>query len=123
MRDATVAVSDIDRTRNWFRDRLGIEPTTVDPGGLWYQFGEGTWLLAYPTTAAGTARNTVAGWTVTGIEAVMVDLRARGVIFEEYDLPGFTTVNGLASLGTFAKSAWFKDGDGNIYELSEVART
>src|SRR6266540_3316702 len=109
---ATVAVSDVERAKTWFRDRLGIEPKIVDPGGLWYQFGEGTWLLVYATSEAGTARNTVAGWTVTGIEAVMDELRGRGVVFEEYDLPDFKTVKGLASFGEFAKAAWFKDGDG-----------
>ncbi len=71
---------------------------TVDPGGLWYQFGSGTWLLAYRTTAAGTARNTVAGWTVTGIEAVMADLRGRGVVFEDYDLPDFKTAKWAGQL-------------------------
>ena len=64
-------------------------------------------------------RNTIAGWTVTGIEAVMADLRGRGVVFEDYDFGDFKTVEGLADFGG-AKAAWFKDSEGNTLELSEV---
>ena len=54
-----------------------------------------------------------------GIETVMTDLRARGVAFEDYDFGELRTVDGLADFGT-AKAAWFKDSEGNIYELNEV---
>jgi catechol 2,3-dioxygenase-like lactoylglutathione lyase family enzyme len=120
---ATVAVTDIARAKAWFHEKLGCDPKITDPGGIWYEFGSSSWLLVYPTDAAGTAQNTVAGWSVEGIEHVMAELRGRGVVFEEYDLPDFKTVDGLATFGTFAKSAWFKDDDGNTYELSEVFRT
>jgi len=97
---ATVAASDLERARAWYAAKLGLEPAMEDPGGLWYRFGDGTWLSVYRTEFAGTARNTQAGWTVTGIEAVMAGLRARGVTFEEYDLgDGMATVDGLLSMG------------------------
>jgi catechol 2,3-dioxygenase-like lactoylglutathione lyase family enzyme len=120
---ATVAASDIDRARAWYESKLGLKPETEDPsGGLWYQFGEGSWLSVYQTGFAGTARNTVAGWTVTDIEAVMRDLRARGVVFEEYDLGnGMATVDGLLAAGPY-KACWFKDSEGNIFEVSQVER-
>jgi hypothetical protein len=63
--------------------------------------------------------NTMASWTVTGIESVMTEMRARGVVFEDYDFGELKTVEGLADFGT-AKAAWFKDSEGNTYELSEV---
>jgi hypothetical protein len=56
---------------------------------------------------------------VRGIERVMADLRGRGVIFEEYDMGEFRTVDGLAVFGGF-RAAWFTDSEGNILELSEV---
>jgi len=56
---------------------------------------------------------------VKDIEAVMADLRARGVAFEEYDFGELKTVEGLADFGV-AKAAWFKDSEGNTYEISEV---
>jgi hypothetical protein len=49
----------------------------------------------------------------------MTDLRGRGVVFEDYDFGGLTTVYGLADFGT-ARAAWFKDSEGNTFELSEV---
>ncbi|HEX2090211.1 MAG TPA: VOC family protein [Actinomycetota bacterium] len=118
---ATVAASDIERARTWYRDRLGLSPKREETGNLWYEFAPGTWLLVYQTGAAGTAQNTQAGWTVTGIETVMEDLRGRGVEFEEYDFGEMKTANGLLEVPGMGKSAWFKDSEGNTFELSEPA--
>ncbi len=117
---ATVAAIDFDRARRWYEETLGLMPGELTPGGVWYRFAGDTWLLVYPTPSAGTARNTVGGWTVKGIETVMADLRARGVTFEDYDFDDFKTVDGLADFGT-SKVAWFKDSEGNIFEISEVS--
>jgi catechol 2,3-dioxygenase-like lactoylglutathione lyase family enzyme len=116
---ATVAAADLDRARRWYEEKLGLTPEQETPGGVWYRFAGDAWLYLYATPSAGTARSTVAGWTVTGIEAVMADLRERGVTFEEYDLGEVKTVDGLADFGG-AKAAWFTDSEGNILELSEV---
>jgi len=116
---AVAAASDLTRARAWYRDRLGLEPAREDPGGAWFRFGGETWLYLYQTTSAGSARNTIAGWQVSDIGAVMADLRARGVAFEEYDFGELKTVDGVADFGV-AKAAWFKDSEGNTYELSEV---
>ena len=94
-------------------------PDREDPGGVWYRFGGETWLYLYATPSAGTAQNTIAGWQVEDIESVMAALRKRGVVFEDYDLGEVQMVDGLADFG-LAKAAWFKDVDGNIYELTEV---
>jgi hypothetical protein len=64
-------------------------------------------------------RNTIGGWTVTDIETVMAELRGRGVAFEDYDMGEPKTIEGLVDFG-MAKAAWFKDSEGNTYELSEV---
>lgn len=116
---ARLPASDLARAREWYHDKLGLDPAKVGPmGNLWYQTG-GAWFLVYQTTAAGTARNTAAGWQVTKIESVMAELRGRGVKFEEYDLGAdFKTVDGLVTL-PYGKAAWFKDSERNIIELSE----
>ena len=116
---ATVAAADLARARAWYEEKLGLAPEREDPGGVWYRFGGDTWLYLYATPSAGTARNTVAGWTVRAIETVMAGLRERGVTFEDYDFGEIATVDGLADFGP-AKAAWFKDIEGNILELSEV---
>ena len=57
-------------------------------------------------------------WLTDDIEADVADLQARGVVFEEYDLPGLKTVNGIATIGE-SKGAWFKDSEGNLLALGE----
>lgn len=118
---ANVAASDIARARAWYEAKLGLSPD-LEEDGLWYRFADGTWLHVYETSFAGTAQNTQAGWSVTGIEDVMADLRGRGVVFEDYDFgDGMATVDGLIAFGP-AKACWFKDSEGNAFEISEVTR-
>jgi catechol 2,3-dioxygenase-like lactoylglutathione lyase family enzyme len=114
------AAVDLDRARRWYEEKLGLVPDLEDPGGAWYRFGGDTWLYLYATPSAGTARNTIAGWSVRDIESVMADLRRRGVTFEQYDLGEVQMVDGLADFGV-AKAAWFRDSEGNIYELTETS--
>ena len=45
--------------------------------------------------------------------------RDRGVVFEEYDLPGVKTVEGTARQHSGARGAWCKDPDGNILEIAQ----
>jgi catechol 2,3-dioxygenase-like lactoylglutathione lyase family enzyme len=119
LRRHRAAASDLDRARAWYERKLGLVPEREDEGGVWFRFAGDTWLYLYGTPSAGTAMNTMASWTVTGIESVMTEMRARGVVFEDYDFGELKTVEGLADFGT-AKAAWFKDSEGNTYELSEV---
>lgn len=118
---ATVAASDIERAKTWYLEKLELKPKKEAMGSLWYEFSPGTWLLVYQTGSAGTARNTQAGWTVKDIESTMKGLRARGVQFEEYDFGQMKTVDGLFDVPGMGKAAWFKDSEGNTFELSEPA--
>ena len=120
---ARVAAVDIGRARGWYDEKLGLVPSKEEMGGmaLWYRTGA-TWFLLYQTESAGTAKNTVGGWEVTDIEELMDDLRARGVTFEEYDFgDGMKTVNGLMTIPPGFKTAWFRDSEGNTFELTEVS--
>ena len=72
----------------------------------------------YVTEAAGLARHTLGSFVVDDIQATTNALRAHGVTFEAYDLPGLKTVDGIARLGPDAV-AWFKDPDGNILSLTQ----
>ena len=71
------------------------------------------------TPSAGTAQNTLAGWTVQDIEAVMAHLRGRGVTFENHDMGELKTVYGLADVG-MTTAAFPGTRMGNTYEPSEV---
>ncbi|MEW5959524.1 MAG: VOC family protein, partial [Chloroflexota bacterium] len=83
---STIPAHDLDRARKYYADKLGLTPTKEMTGGLVYEYN-GTWFLLYPSAGAGTAQHTVAGWVVNDIEAEVAELKARGVVFEEYDLP------------------------------------
>jgi hypothetical protein len=79
-------------------------------------------LALYPRDTLTKADHTVAGWVVDDIEAVVDALIKRGVVFEQYDMPGMKTdERGIATLGP-GKSAWFKDTEGNILSIFEVGR-
>ena len=78
-----------------------------------YEFGKGTAAFLYPTPNAGTSRASQAFWDVADIEREVAELKKRGVKFEDYDMPGMKTENGIFT-GGGARAAWFKDSEGNI---------
>jgi hypothetical protein len=59
------------------------------------------------------------GWSTSDLDEDMAEMRDRGVVFEEYDFPGLTTVNGVAEVGT-ERAAWFKDSEGNTIVISQT---
>ena len=115
---ASIAVKDLEAAKGWYGKTLGLTPEREAPDGIYYRLGGGTQFFIYPSTFAGTAQNTVAGFRVKNLEREMEELRSSGVTFEEYDFPGLNTENGLAMLGTW-KAAWFKDSEGNILSITE----
>jgi|SRR4051812_41956807 catechol 2,3-dioxygenase-like lactoylglutathione lyase family enzyme len=117
---AMLAASDLDRARDWYRDRLGFEGETFDGEVILYKSGDGRFSV-YRTQYAGTAKNTVGGWNVPDLRAEMADLRSRGVRFEEYDFGEMKTVDGVMSYGDGDDNlnAWFTDSEGNILALTQ----
>jgi catechol 2,3-dioxygenase-like lactoylglutathione lyase family enzyme len=115
---ATIPAKDINRARQFYEQKLGLPPAEETPGGLVYR-NKGTWFLLYPTPYAGTAQHTLMGWEATEIEREVAELKARGVVFEEYDSPNLKTVNSIATIGP-NRSAWFKDSEGNILGLVQL---
>lgn len=116
---ATIPASDMDRAKAWYRDKLGLVPFMEDEAGCMYKVGNGSNFLLYPTPNAGKAPNTLLSFSTDDLEADMEDMRSHGIQFEEYDLPGLKTVNGIATLGRH-HAAWFKDSEGNILAVGDV---
>jgi len=116
---ATVAVSDLDRAKKFYQDTLGLEVMDERSDGVRYKDGAGGWFLVYPSQFAGTAQSTSMSFEVTSVEEAVKELRGRGVVFEEYDMPGLKTTDGIAEIQG-AKGAWFKDPDGNILAVGEA---
>ena len=113
---AYLPAKDVARAREFYEGKLGFRPAEEIGGGVAYHFANGTGCFLYPTPNAGTNRASQAFWRVDDIEREVAELRSRGVTFEEYDQPGLKTVNGIAT-GGGAKSAWFKDTEGNILAI------
>jgi len=113
-----IPIADVARARKFYEGVLGLKPKEEYAGGVIYECGEGSWVFMYPSAGAGTSKASTAFWTVGDVAAEVAELKARGVMFEEYDLPGLKTVNGIAT-GGGAKTAWFKDSEGNILAVSQ----
>ena len=72
----------------------------------------------YPTPNAGTSQSSQAFWAVQDVDREIEQLKARGVVFEDYDMPGERDAAGAVIAGG-AKAAWFKDSEGNIMAIIE----
>ena len=114
---AIVPATDIDRARAWYEEKLGLVPTDEPIGRLYYEAPDGSSLLIVPTAFPG-AKSTAAGWDVTDIDGVISELRARGVTFIDYDLPGYKTTDGVM-VDRGYKMAWFRDSEGNTLGINE----
>ena len=111
---AMLPAGDLARAKRWYEEKLGLKPAE-DMGemGAVYKLGDGTIAFLYPTQFAGTAQHTVMTFDSPDLVADMAEMRKRGVVFEEYDLPDLKTENGIASWDD-VKNAWAKDSEGNI---------
>ena len=117
---AIVAVSDLDRARDFYGGILGLDRAGGGQGGdepLTYSTGDTT-LVVYPSEFAGTNRANAVVWGVgPELGDIVADLRGKGVAFERYDMKGAAFADGIHWFGDFG-AAWFKDPDGNILHLN-----
>jgi catechol 2,3-dioxygenase-like lactoylglutathione lyase family enzyme len=117
---------DLERARKFYAEKLGLEPMEERPGGLKYRCRNGYFVL-FESTGAPSGEHTQMAWEVDDIEAVVAELRKRGVVFEEFNLPGLKTINGIADLsGNYPSSgaagergAWFRDSEGNLLGIGQ----
>jgi predicted enzyme related to lactoylglutathione lyase len=117
---------DLERARRFYADKLGLHPAEERPGGLRYQCGKGSFSL-FASAGRPSGEHTQMAFEVDDIEAVVEQLRSRGVEFEEYDLPGFRTVNSIADVpghypstgATGERGAWFRDSEGNLLGIGQ----
>ncbi len=119
----TLPAIDLDRARKFYEEKLGLKVVRVYPDpapGVRFKAGKGTQLSIYKR-AATKAEHTVAVFIVGDVEAEVRELKGKGVVFEEYDIPemGIKTVNGIVIMGDM-KAAWFKDTEGNILSVSNL---
>jgi predicted enzyme related to lactoylglutathione lyase len=118
---AVLRAENLDRAKTFYADVLGLAPREAGPGGEgMFTAGDGSMVLIYERPGMPAPQNTTLGFNLPAdqFDAVAADLRAKGVTFEEYDIPeiGLKTVNGIAEFEG-AKAAWFKDSEGNIVNI------
>lgn len=115
----TLPAADLGRAKKFYADKLGLTPATETENGIFYEVAGRTRFVLYPTPNPSRAGHTQLGFTIPDIETEVAELRARGVVFEEYDFPGLKTFNGIAQTGD-ARAAWFKDSEGNTIGLVQL---
>jgi catechol 2,3-dioxygenase-like lactoylglutathione lyase family enzyme len=112
-------VRDIDRARNYYANVLGLIPEGARPDGKFvFLCGNGALLALFPKPEGTKAEHTAVSFEVPDIAATIRALKARGVSFHDYDLPGFRTEGHVCVLGS-EKAAWFSDTEGNILCVHE----
>ncbi|MFF0160660.1 VOC family protein [Streptomyces sp. NPDC005263] len=117
---------DLDRARRFYAEQLGLEPVDERPGGLLYRCG-GTDFALFASAGASPGTFTQMGWEVDDLETIVAELKRRGVVFEEVDVPGFRTKDGIAEIdGNYPskgargeRAAWFRDSEGNLLGIGE----
>ena len=110
---------DLAAAREFYHDQLGLEILTESEAAIVFQGGGGTH-LDITRSATGTAdEQTQAAWQVTDIRAEVADLRSRGVMVQDYDIPGLKTEDGIADIG-FAWAAWVIDPGKNALGILQL---
>ena len=113
---ANLAVSDLDRARDFYTGTLGLKEVDNEGDELLVLKSGDSNINVYRSEYAGTNEATAVTWEVDDIEDEVAALKGKGVAFEHYDMPGLD-VQGDVHVGEGMKIAWFKDPDGNILNI------
>jgi catechol 2,3-dioxygenase-like lactoylglutathione lyase family enzyme len=116
---------DLARARRFYAEKLGLEPVEEREGGLRYVFPAGEFAL-FQSTGKPSGEHTQLAFDVDDIEATVSELRARGLVFEEYDFPGLAKVDGITEIvgnypskGSGERAVWFRDSEGNLIGIGQ----
>ena len=114
---ATIAVKNLDTARKFYEGTLGLKVVGAEGQEVIVFKSGATTVNVYRSSFAGTNKATALTWTVgTRLEELVKALKAKGVAFERYDMPGGERDGDIHSFGDM-KTAWFKDPDGNILNV------
>lgn len=111
-------VVDMARARRFYEGSLGLKAGHSEPDGKFEYAVGGTTPALFPKLEGTKAEHAAISFRVDDINAAIAELERAGVAFEDYDLPGFKTVNHVCVLGS-EKAAWFKDTEGNYLCIHE----
>jgi catechol 2,3-dioxygenase-like lactoylglutathione lyase family enzyme len=114
---ATLPVSDLERSKAFYGETLGLTFLWESPVSARFRCGDVSQLSIFKRAPVVT-EHTLAHFEVTDIEAAIRDLEAKGVAFVDYNEGPLITTNHIAQLGP-ARGAWFRDPDGHTLGLRE----
>jgi catechol 2,3-dioxygenase-like lactoylglutathione lyase family enzyme len=119
---------DLARARAFYRDKLGLEPVEERTGGLRYMCGATEFHL-FSSAGTPSGESTQIAFEVEDLDATLADLRARGVTFERFDMPGFdvrgetiAAPDNYPSKGTSEIGTFFYDSEGNLIGIAQPVR-
>jgi catechol 2,3-dioxygenase-like lactoylglutathione lyase family enzyme len=119
---------DLERARAFYAEKLDLEPVEERAGGLRYRCGGCSFAL-FQSAGRASGDHTQMALEVDDIESVVAELRRRGVVFEDVDVPGLRTVDGIADIegnypskGRGERGAWFRDSEGNLVGIGQPVR-
>ena len=117
-RDAVgnLAVKNVQAAKKFYEGTLGLKQVGAEGSELIVFKSGNTTVNVYESKEAGTNKATAVTWAVDDVKSEVDALKAKGVKFEHYDMPGMTR-QGDVHIGGDMKVAWFKDPDGNILNI------
>jgi len=117
---AVLCSTDLAKSQVFYEQTLGLRlsPETIE-NHLVFECGDGSTLLVYGRGNPNQADHTQVRFWTSDVAADVQELKGRGVVFEEYDLPGLKTADGIAEL-ELERSAWFRDSEGNTLALGQL---
>jgi len=116
-----LVTKDYDKARAFFEAQLGFQFIGLDQYALAMQAGAHMMRITRIPNFT-PARNTVLGWEVQDIEAIVEWLKQRGVTFEKYPFIQDPEI-GIWTTPSGDKVAWFKDPDGNVLSVSQHVKS
>ena len=110
---------DLAETKAFYHDQLGLEVLDENEEAITFRCGGQSSIAVTKSTVGTSDEQTQAGWFVPDLEAELAELRSRGVVIQEYDMPGLKTTDGVADLG-FALAAWIVDPHKNALGILQL---
>jgi len=110
---------DLAATKSFYHDQLGLEILDENEEAITFKCGGQSSIAVTKSTVGTSDEQTQAGWFVPDLESELTELRSRGVVIQEYDMPGLKTTDGVADLG-FARAAWIVDPHKNALGILQL---
>ena len=124
--ETRLPTKDLKRAKRWYAEKLGLLPAEERDGGLRYECAAGVFCL-FESTGFSEGTFTQIAFNVDNIEAEVAELRRRGVVFEDYGIPGLAMSGHIVDIpdnypskGRGERGAWFRDSEGNLLGIGQA---